>query len=149
MTGAYQYHNKSGPVFEEHPKSYVLCCFDILARMSPIQVDQFLRSRRRTIAIQILPNGQVIVRAPLRAPEKLIREFVESKAAWIERKKAEALKHAAVSRKQFRAGERFLFLGREYPLAVVEKQRAALTLEGGFILSRAALPKAGQAFEKW
>jgi predicted metal-dependent hydrolase len=122
--------------------------FDILARMS-IQIDQFIRSRRRTIAIQVRPDGQIWVRAPLRAPERLIREFVESKAGWIRRKQAEALKHAPATAKHFGVGERFLFLGREYPLVVVEKQRVALTFEGRFILSQKALPRAAQAFEQW
>jgi predicted metal-dependent hydrolase len=114
-----------------------------------IQIDQFIRSRRRTIAIQIRPDGQVIVRAPLRAPEKLVRQFVESKAGWIQRKKAELLKRVSVSGKKFRVGESFLFLGREHPLRVVEEQKAALTFEDQFILSKSALPKAAKAFEKW
>lgn len=115
----------------------------------PVQIDQFIRSRRRTIAIQIRPDGQVVVRAPLRAPEKLIREFVESKAGWVQRKKAEFLKHPPQTEKKFRAGEHFLFLGQEYPLILVEKQKLALTFDGQFILSKTALPKAANAFEKW
>jgi predicted metal-dependent hydrolase len=59
------------------------------------------------------------------------------------------LKHAPVTAKQFRAGERFLFLGQEHSLRVVEKQRAALTFEDHFIISKIALPKAAQAFERW
>src|SRR5687767_2043778 len=105
----------------------------------PVQIDQFIRSRRRTIAIQVRPDGQVLVRAPLRAPEKLVRAFVESKAGWVQRKKAEALRHAPAAAKKFQGGESFLFLGQEHPLELVEKQRAALTFEGQFILSEAAL----------
>src|SRR5688500_16505684 len=115
----------------------------------PVQIDQFIRSRRRTIAIQVRSNGQLIVRAPLRAPEKLILEFVESKAGWIQRKKAEMLKHVIVKQKHFEVGECFLFLGREHALRVVEKQRAALVFEDEFILSKTALPRAAKAFEKW
>jgi len=115
----------------------------------PVQIDQFIRSRRHTVAIQIRPDGQVLVRAPLRAPEKLIREFVESKASWIRRKQAEALEHAPVTGKHFREGERFLFLGREHALTVVEKQRAALKFEGQFMLSQTAIPRAAKAFETW
>ncbi len=115
----------------------------------PVQIDQFIRSRRRTIAIQIRPDGQVMVRAPLRAPEKLIREFVESKASWIRRKQAEVLKHVPVTGKHFREGERFLLLGREHALTMVEKQRAALTFKGQFVLSKNALPRAAKAFEQW
>ena len=114
-----------------------------------VQIDQFIRSRRRTIAIQVRHDGKVIVRAPLRAAEKLIREFVESKSGWIRRKQAEALAHPALPVKQFQMGERFLFLGRERTLRVVEKQRSALIYDGEFVISRAALPRARRVFEKW
>ena len=115
----------------------------------PVKIDQFVRSRRRTIAIQIRPDGTVIVRAPLRAAEKQVRDFVESKAGWIERKRSEARQHAALPAKQFRVGERFLFLGQEYPLVLADGQRAALRFDGQFALSRRALSRAPQVFEKW
>lgn len=115
----------------------------------PIQVDQLIRSRRRTIAIQVHLDGRVVVRAPLRAAEKLVREFVESKAGWIRQKQAEAARRSPAPVRKFRVGETFLFLGREIPLCLVEKQRAALTLSEQFILSEKALPRAAKVFEKW
>ena len=42
-----------------------------------------VRSDRRTIAIQIMPDGSVVVRCPRNYPDARIRSFVESKAAWI------------------------------------------------------------------
>ena len=44
---------------------------------------QVIRSRRRTVAIQIKPDGAIVVRAPERLPEKEIHKFVESKREWI------------------------------------------------------------------
>ena len=44
-----------------------------------------IRSDRKTIAIQIQPEGNVIVRAPKRMRMEEIRRFVESKAGWIEK----------------------------------------------------------------
>lgn len=41
------------------------------------------KSNRKTISIQILQNGEVLVKAPLRASHKLINEFVLSKQNWI------------------------------------------------------------------
>ena len=124
--------------------------FDILARMS-LQIDEFIRARRRTISIQVRPDGKVIVRAPLRVAEKVVRAFVESKSDWITRKKAEAAKRAPAPLKQFKDGERFLLLGREIPLRVAANQRAALSLAlaGEFSLSQRALPNATAVFEKW
>jgi len=45
---------------------------------------QIIRSRRKTMSIQILPEGEILVRCPLRMREKEIHGFVESKRSWIE-----------------------------------------------------------------
>lgn len=42
-----------------------------------------IRTDRRTVAIQISPNGEVLVRCPSRMSEKAVRSFVESKSDWI------------------------------------------------------------------
>ena len=46
---------------------------------------QIIRSDRKTIAIQILSDGNVLVRAPKRMRMDDIRRFVDSKAEWIEK----------------------------------------------------------------
>lgn len=46
---------------------------------------QIIKSDRKTIAIQIKPDGQVIVRCPRRMRIEEARRFVESKADWIEK----------------------------------------------------------------
>ncbi len=120
----------------------------ILARM-PVHVDQFIRSKRRTIAIIVQNDGCVIVRAPLRAPERTIRAFLERKSAWIVKKQAEMAQRMPLSEKRFQAGERFPLLGREIPLRVVERQKTALTFDGAFVLAKDCLPRAAQAFEGW
>lgn len=51
--------------------------------MEPIAY-QLIRSDRKTIAIQITPEGTVLVRAPRRASQPQIQAFVESKRGWIQ-----------------------------------------------------------------
>ena len=46
---------------------------------------QIIKSNRKTIAIQIKPDGQVVVRCPKRMRIEDARRFVESKADWIEK----------------------------------------------------------------
>lgn len=46
---------------------------------------QIVKSNRKTIAIQIKPDGQVIVRCPKRMRIEEAKRFVESKSAWIEK----------------------------------------------------------------
>ena len=44
-----------------------------------------IRSRRRTLALQVRQSGEVVVRAPLFVREQEVRRFVEEHLAWIEK----------------------------------------------------------------
>ena len=46
---------------------------------------QIKRSARKTIAIQIKPDGQIMVRCPLKMRTEDVHRFVESKADWIQK----------------------------------------------------------------
>ena len=46
---------------------------------------EIIRSSRRTIAIQIAPDGRVIVRSPRHMSRNSVDEFVRSKQVWIEK----------------------------------------------------------------
>ncbi len=48
---------------------------------------RLIRSGRRTLALEIAANGELIVRAPHLAPLSDIEEFVSSHAKWIEKHK--------------------------------------------------------------
>ncbi|MBS5645224.1 MAG: M48 family metallopeptidase [Clostridiales bacterium] len=74
------------------------------------------RSYRKTIAITITPEGEVLVKAPKRLPKAFIEGFVSSKADWI----ADALekrKKLEEQKKSFRL-ESICFLGGEYPVRI-------------------------------
>ena len=43
-----------------------------------------IRSRRKTLALEVTREAQVVVRAPLRAAQKDIDAFVSSRRGWIE-----------------------------------------------------------------
>lgn len=44
---------------------------------------RIIRSRRKSVAIEITPAGEVLVRAPLKLSQRQICQFVESKETWI------------------------------------------------------------------
>lgn len=46
---------------------------------------EIIKSDRKTIAIQIKPDGQVVVRCPKRMRIEEAKQFVESKSDWIEK----------------------------------------------------------------
>lgn len=52
--------------------------------MNKIQY-RVIRSKRKTIAIQITPDGTVLVRCPMRTSAAEVDAFVESKRRWIEK----------------------------------------------------------------
>ena len=62
---------------------------------------RIVRSRRKTLALQVLPTGEIVARAPLRLPERDIHAFAEQHAAWLEAAVARA---RAGSRAAQRAG---------------------------------------------
>ena len=50
-----------------------------------------IRSRRRSLALQITEEGHLLVRAPERMSDRLIERFLTEKQDWIRRKVDEAL----------------------------------------------------------
>ncbi len=49
---------------------------------------ELVRSRRRTMALEVTREGRVVVRAPLRLAQRRIDEFLMAHAAWIEEHQA-------------------------------------------------------------
>mgnify|MGYP004525420435 FL=1 len=49
---------------------------------------EIIRSRRRTVALEVTREGKVLVRAPLRMPQTEIDRFVAAHAAWLEKAQA-------------------------------------------------------------
>ena len=118
--------------------------------MTSITIARITHSARRTVSLIVQPDGQLEVRAPLGYSDAKIRELVNTKRGWIEKKQAQAQKNNQhISRHSFRAGETFLFLGVVYPLAIVQKQSSALSFKRGFWLAESALPRAEAVFEAW
>ena len=58
---------------------------------------ELIRSRRKTLALEITGDGRVLVRAPNRMSRERIDAFVRSHAAWIE-KHLEIQRHRAANR---------------------------------------------------
>jgi len=114
-----------------------------------VKVDQIIRSKRKTLALIVKPDGSLIVRAPLRATEKSIGEFIEQYTGWIVKKQAEALAALPAAPKQYIPGETFMYLGNTYPLELVKGQKKPLLLEENFKLAEAVQDNARLAFERW
>src|SRR5215211_8969039 len=95
-----------------------------------IPVHQIIRSKRKTLALIVKPDGSLLVRAPLRTSKAVIEEFIEKSRQWIEKNQAKALVNLALAPRQYVRGEKFLYLGTRYPLEIVNGQRERLRLDG-------------------
>jgi hypothetical protein len=113
-----------------------------------IEIARIIRSRRRTIALQICHDATLVVRAPFHVSERDIRRLVYDKRVWIDKKLTQQ-KRYTVPRKEFVDGEELLYLGAPYPLHIVEEPGVPLAFENAFFLSRAHHRKARDAFVRW
>ncbi|MEK6599639.1 MAG: SprT family zinc-dependent metalloprotease [Deltaproteobacteria bacterium] len=85
--------------------------------MTEITIDKIIRSKRRSIALIVSSDAQLVVRAPMRTSLEYINGLVFRKRLWINRKKEQALKNGASAKpKQFTDGEEFYYLGKVYKL---------------------------------
>lgn len=114
-----------------------------------IVVDEIVRSKRKTIALIVRADGSLLVRAPLRASDQSIREFVAGNVQWIQKKQAQIRTAAPQLPKGYVPGEQFNFLGNSYPLEIVEDQKKPLLLDGTFKLATSAQANAASVFEHW
>jgi predicted metal-dependent hydrolase len=114
-----------------------------------IPVHQLIRSKRKTLALIVKPDGSLLVRAPLRTSKAVIEKFIEKNRQWIEKNQTKALANPSRASRQYVRGEEFLYLGTGYPLEIVNGQRERLQLDGTFKLVVSHQKEAASAFERW
>lgn len=96
------------------------------------------RKLRRTLAIQIKPEGTIIVKAPLLLPQFEIDKFVNSKIDWI----SKVLKKLAKQTSEFTKADKhtydeqdeFYYLGVKYPLRFSNEYSKKVYFSSGFII---------------
>ncbi len=118
--------------------------------MKGITIDEVVRSRRKTLALVVQPDGRLVVRAPLRTSQKIIEAFVSSKSDWIEKsRQSQQARRKFFPKRHFSPGEFFWYLGKQYPLELVRPQRPALQFHLSFDLDERYAPQAKKRFESW
>jgi hypothetical protein len=117
--------------------------------MDEIPVEKIIRSRRRTIALVITPDGQLIVRAPVRATAAMIKEVIREKQSWIRKKIAGIKQRPQAIDHTYEEGEIFFFLGRAYPLQIVDSGKAAIERTDRLCISRTVIPDIRNLLKRW
>jgi len=115
-----------------------------------MEVKKVIRSKRKTISLQVSDDATLIVRVPFEVSEEIINRVILKHSDWIEKKKKEMqLRDIKFSKKEFVNGEGFLYLGNYYWLRLVENQEISLNFENGFYLSKDYLVNARGIFIEW
>ncbi|MBE0668988.1 MAG: M48 family metallopeptidase [Anaerolineales bacterium] len=114
-----------------------------------IEINKLIRSKRQTISLIVERDGSLTVRAPKRAAVAEILSFLQEKSGWIHRAREKILSIVEIPKKEFKSGEVFLFLGKEYRLSLVTPQRPALKFDNGFTLGSTAQARGEKVFSQW
>ena len=104
------------------------------------------RSSRRTLALEILPDGRLIVRAPRRLSVQAIRAFLTQKADWIAKKQQEALS-AARQTLRVEDGAVWPVCGQGYTLRLTDTAECRVDRERKIAWLPSESP--GKAWETW
>ena len=92
------------------------------------------RSKRKTLAISVHPDGSLDLTAPMGARVGEILAKVSKRAAWIRRQRREfAVMNARESHRRYCSGATHRYLGRQYRLKVTRGSSAEVTLRGAFL----------------
>jgi hypothetical protein len=117
--------------------------------MAEIPIGKIIRSRRRTIALEVTPDATLIVRAPHRVSHAYIEEMIQQKSTWILRKLDEMKQRPASPSHEYAEGEMFLFLGRSYPLQIVENGNITIERSDRLYVSAELIPEIRNRIKRW
>lgn len=115
-----------------------------------VRIDKLIRSRRRSVALQIEKDATLVVRMPHWLRESEVLKIVERKRSWIQTQQDKARERQRLAPKRnFTEGEAFLFLGKEYPLHFVEALGSPVVFENAFYVDARLRGAAKRVLEKW
>lgn len=115
-----------------------------------IKISKVIRSRRKTVALEVREDASLIVRAPYFTSGASIRRLVDRKRRWISQKQELVRsRNRKKPKREFVDGEGFWYLGRPYNLQIVERQDHPLVLKSSFLLSKRSAHRAKDVFIRW
>jgi predicted metal-dependent hydrolase len=92
------------------------------------------QTRRKSLAISVLPDLSIIVTAPLGSDVELVKTKVKKRAAWILKQQDSFRAYLPTQPpRRYVSGETHLYLGRQYRLKVSETDIETVKLRGGYI----------------
>lgn len=116
--------------------------------MARITDYKIIRSLRTTISLHITGDGKLIVKAPLFIPELVIQQFINNKKEWI-LKGLEKVSIRKAKPKEYKNGEVFLYLGREYQLRTGNYKEIVFTTSNTLRFPNFLLFRVQKELENW
>lgn len=97
---------------------------------------EVIYSKRKTISLQVYPDGRVVVRAPVGVKQIKIEPFVLKRAAWVVKHQRRFKENpvAAPTPRHYVPDEIFRYLGREYRLQIREAGKEGVRLDQEFLV---------------
>jgi predicted metal-dependent hydrolase len=116
-----------------------------------VKIDKLIRSKRKTVGLEVTPEALLIVRAPRNLSRREIDGIVDKESPWILKKQQFFREnHSKIREKDFIEGEEFLYLGRVYKLRIVPNSGRALSVDDNFFcLSDDYIGNAREVIEGW
>ena len=109
-----------------------------------------IRSKRKTLSVEITEGGSVVVRAPLRMRDRDIDRFLAERAGWIHRMvQKQRTAFAARPKRRFETGESFFYLGKPYALRFDPNLSRSIICEGDLCIREDVSHKAQSLIETW
>ncbi|MCP4180039.1 MAG: M48 family metallopeptidase [bacterium] len=102
---------------------------------SKIEINKIVRSKRRSIALEINNNGELIVRAPHSATLDYLKKLVINKKDWILDKQETVFNKIEKSKKEYRFGGRFYYLGNEYEIISSNDNKNIIYFQDNFFIN--------------
>lgn len=115
-----------------------------------VRIDRLIRSRRRSVALQVERDAALVVRVPHGFRESEIYRIVEQRRQWIltQQEKARAKMRKCPPR-TFEEGGFFPFLGEEYTLRFIKDLEPMVVFEKGFFIRDSLQARAKNVLETW
>lgn len=91
-------------------------------------------TERKSLGISVLPDFDVLVKAPVGTRIEKVKEKLRNKAPWIIKQQSFFLSfHPKTPARKFVSGESHLYLGRQYRLKILQGKQESVKLKGQFI----------------
>lgn len=116
----------------------------------PLSPHKIIRSSRKTFGLEITSNAELIIRVPRFALPKTIENIIQEKKDWIIRKQSQIQnRKSQLQTRKYKHGEKFLFLGKEYELQIIDNLKQVLHFQDKIKLSARYTQNAQKVLQVW